>query len=198
MSTYATHQDEHTHTHARARGGTHMHACTCTHTYTHAHAERTHARARTHTHTHTHVHTYEIFDRVTKNKCKRNLGGCGGFFLACEELGEESMIHSPPALFFFFFKVEISSCTPVPLFRRGSDHCGSAKSYAHCYARLHTLDTVVMNKQTAVASGLLLVVTGTYRQSSFSQSQPCTAISLTFEVTNPCNGNTQINHASGT
>ena len=102
MSTYATHQDEHTHTHTHARGGTHMHACTCTHTYTHAHAERTHARAHTHTHTHTHVHTYEIFDRVTKNKCKRNLGGCGGYFLACEEFSGRIYDSFPARAFFFF------------------------------------------------------------------------------------------------
>ena len=51
--------------------------------------------------------------------------GAGGFFLACEDLGECSTIHSPPALsssssslFFFllFFKVEISSRTLIPLF----------------------------------------------------------------------------------
>ena len=103
MSTYATHQDEHTHTHTHARGHTyarmhmyaHIHACTC----------RTHARARahTHTHTHTHVHTYEIFDRVTKNKCTRNLGGCGGYFLACEEFSGRIYDSFPARAFFFFF-----------------------------------------------------------------------------------------------
>ena len=31
-----------------------------------------------------------------------------------------------PVLFFFFFKVEISSCTPIPLFKPGSVHSGSA------------------------------------------------------------------------
>ena len=32
------------------------------------------------------------------------VGGGGGFFLACEILGECSTIHSPPAFFFFFLK----------------------------------------------------------------------------------------------
>ena len=30
----------------------------------------------------------------------KSAGGDGGFFLACEDLGEGLMIHSPPALFF--------------------------------------------------------------------------------------------------
>ena len=53
-------------------------------------------------------------------------GGSGGFLFACEDfVGECSTIHSPPALFFFFFfKVEISSCTLIPLFRPGSVHSG--------------------------------------------------------------------------
>ena len=38
--------------------------------------------------------------------------------------GECSTIHSPPAL--FFFKVEISSCRLLPLFRPGSVHSSSA------------------------------------------------------------------------
>ena len=39
-------------------------------------------------------------------------------------LGEWLTIQSSPAL--FFFKVEISSCTLIPLFRSGSSHNGSA------------------------------------------------------------------------
>ena len=46
--------------------------------------------------------------------------------VACEDFrgirGEGLTIHSPPAI--FFFKVEISSRTPVPLFRSGSAHSG--------------------------------------------------------------------------
>ena len=41
-------------------------------------------------------------------------------------LGECSTIHSPPALFFFFFKVEIGSRKLIPLFRPESVHSGSA------------------------------------------------------------------------
>ena len=41
-------------------------------------------------------------------------------------LGESLIIHSPQALFFFFFKVEISSHTLNPLFRPESVHSGSA------------------------------------------------------------------------
>ena len=41
-------------------------------------------------------------------------------------LGECSTIHSLPALFFFFFKVEISLRTLIPLFSPESVHCGSA------------------------------------------------------------------------
>ena len=40
--------------------------------------------------------------------------------------GECLINHSLPVLFFFFFKVEISSCTLIPLFRPGSIHSGSA------------------------------------------------------------------------
>ena len=49
-----------------------------------------------------------------------------GFFLACEDLGECSTIHSPPALFFFFFEVEINCRTLIPFFMPGSVHSGSA------------------------------------------------------------------------
>ena len=41
-------------------------------------------------------------------------------------LGECSIFHSPPALFFFSFEVEINSRTLIPLFRPGSVHSGSA------------------------------------------------------------------------
>ena len=51
-------------------------------------------------------------------------GGGGIFFLACEDLGRCSTIHSPPALFFFL--VEISSRTLIPLFMPGPVHSGSA------------------------------------------------------------------------
>ena len=41
-------------------------------------------------------------------------------------LGKCSTIHSPPALFFFFFKVEMSLRTLIPLFTPGLVHSGSA------------------------------------------------------------------------
>ena len=56
--------------------------------------------------------------------CVQWTGEAGGFFLACEDLGQRSAIHSPPA--HFFFKVEISSRTLIPLFRPGSLRSGSA------------------------------------------------------------------------
>ena len=59
--------------------------------------------------------------------------GAGGFFLACEDLGECSTIHSPPALFFFFFEVEINSRTLIPLFMPGSVRGDSAGSDAHVH-----------------------------------------------------------------
>ena len=47
-------------------------------------------------------------------------------------LGERSTIHSPTALFFpFFFKVEVRSCTLIPLFRPGSVRSGS-ESWDNC------------------------------------------------------------------
>ena len=55
----------------------------------------------------------------------------GGFFLACEDLGQTKCltIHLPPvlslSLFFFFFEVEFSLCTLIPLFSPGSVHSGS-------------------------------------------------------------------------
>ena len=54
-----------------------------------------------------------------------------GLWLACEDLGECSIIHSPPALFFFFFEVGISLRTLIPLFTQGLDHSGSA-SWDNC------------------------------------------------------------------
>ena len=50
--------------------------------------------------------------------------GGGGLFLACEDLGECSTIHSSPAL--LFFKVEISSRTLIRLFWPRSVHSGLA------------------------------------------------------------------------
>ena len=41
-------------------------------------------------------------------------------------LGDGLKIHSPPALYYYFLEVEISSCTPIPLCRPGSVHSGSA------------------------------------------------------------------------
>ena len=34
-------------------------------------------------------------------------------------LGDGLKIHSPPALYYYFLEVEISSCTPIPLFMPG-------------------------------------------------------------------------------
>ena len=52
----------------------------------------------------------------------------GGFFLACEDFGGKKVRPFIPRLrfFFFFFEVEISSRTLIPLFRPGSVHSGSA------------------------------------------------------------------------
>ena len=51
---------------------------------------------------------------------------CGGFFLACEDLGRMFDHSFPPQHFFFFLEVEISSRTLIPLFMPGSVHSGSA------------------------------------------------------------------------
>ena len=48
--------------------------------------------------------------------------GDGGGFIVTRILGESSII---PRLCFFFFKVEISSCTLIPLSMPGSVHTGS-------------------------------------------------------------------------
>ena len=44
---------------------------------------------------------------------------CGGFFLACEDFGRMFDSSFPTCA---FFKVEISLCTLIPLFRPGSVH----------------------------------------------------------------------------
>ena len=50
----------------------------------------------------------------------------GGFFLACEDFGRMFDKFIPRLhFFFFFFEVEISSQTLVPLLRPGSVHSGS-------------------------------------------------------------------------
>ena len=104
MSTYATHQDEHTHTHARARGGTHMHACTCTHTYTHAHAERTHARAHTHTHTHTHTSTRMKFStELLRTNANEILVVVVAISSLARNLGKNLRFIPRPRFLFFFF-----------------------------------------------------------------------------------------------
>ena len=56
-------------------------------------------------------------------------GGCGGFFLARNDFGR-MLDHSLPAcayFFFYYFKIEISSRTLIPLFRPESVHsdCGA-------------------------------------------------------------------------
>ena len=59
------------------------------------------------------------------------LGGGGGFFLTCEDFGRIFDNSFPACTFFFFFKVEISSCVLIPLFRPGSVHSGLA-SWDNC------------------------------------------------------------------
>ena len=56
--------------------------------------------------------------------CIPYIGGGVGFFLACEDFGR--MFDFPACTFFFFFEVEISSHTLIPLFMPGSVHSGSA------------------------------------------------------------------------
>ena len=54
-------------------------------------------------------------------------GGSGGFFLACDDILENVRPFIPRLrLFFFFYKVEISSRTLIPLFGPGSVHSVSA------------------------------------------------------------------------
>ena len=49
----------------------------------------------------------------------------GGFFLAYKDFGGSFVKSVPSCTFFFFFSMEISSPTPIPLFRPGSVHSGS-------------------------------------------------------------------------
>ena len=68
---------------------------------------------------------------LSTNHSEQN--GDGGSFLACEDLGErldESFLTCTFFLLFFFW-VEISLHAPVPLFRPGSVHSGSA-SWDNC------------------------------------------------------------------
>ena len=53
-------------------------------------------------------------------------GGVGGFFLACEDFLENVRSFMLHFAFFFFFKVESSTRTLIPVFRPGSVHGGSA------------------------------------------------------------------------
>ena len=53
--------------------------------------------------------------------------GSGGFSLHARILEEDLMNHSLPALsFFLFFWCRDHTCTPIPLFKSGSVHSGSA------------------------------------------------------------------------
>ena len=52
-------------------------------------------------------------------------GGGGGFFLMCEDFGRMFNSSFPACVFFFFFKVEISSRTLIPLFWPESVQSGS-------------------------------------------------------------------------
>ena len=51
-------------------------------------------------------------------------GGGGGFFLMCKDLGR-MFDNSFPTCAFFFFNVEISVCTQIPLFTPKLVHSGS-------------------------------------------------------------------------
>ena len=48
-----------------------------------------------------------------------------GFFLACDDFGRMFDYSLPACAFFFFFEVEISSRTLIPLIMPGSVHGGS-------------------------------------------------------------------------
>ena len=73
---------------------------------------------------------YVIRFRSVLNKGLGNGGGGGGgdsFFLSCEDFGGRFDESRPISVFlFFFFKVEIGSCAPIPFFTPGSVHKGSA------------------------------------------------------------------------
>ena len=58
------------------------------------------------------------------------LTGGGGFFLACKDFGRMFSLSFPACTFFFFF-LEISLRSLIPLFRPGSVHSGSA-SWGDC------------------------------------------------------------------
>ena len=81
----------------------------------------------------------QAIDAGSRVECPRNLknifkkgskicggGGCGGFFLACEDFGRMFDNSSPTPPLALFLKVEISSRILIPLFRPGSVHSGSA------------------------------------------------------------------------
>ena len=53
-------------------------------------------------------------------------GSGGGVFLACEDFERTFDQSFPASTFFFFFEVEISARTQLPLLRPGSVHSGSA------------------------------------------------------------------------
>ena len=89
----------------------------------------------------------------------------GGFFLACGDFGWRLDDSFPPALFvfFFFFKVEISSCTLIPLFRPGPFHSGSAswddcgRVYLHLYHEAMTLHTYIHFYAMATAAAVFAI-----------------------------------------
>ena len=59
----------------------------------------------------------------------RGGGSGGGFFLACAEDFGRMVDHSFPACAFFFFEVQISLGTLIPLLWPGSVHSGSASCF---------------------------------------------------------------------
>ena len=65
-----------------------------------------------------------LSDAMPSHHRRRSDDDDDGFFLACEDFLGRSF--SFPVCAYFFFKVEISSRTPIPLFRPGSVHSGSA------------------------------------------------------------------------
>ena len=62
---------------------------------------------------------YSLNGLVVEPWWKGGGSGGGGFFLACEDFGRMFGNSCPACAFFFFFKVEISSCKLIPLFRPG-------------------------------------------------------------------------------
>ena len=64
---------------------------------------------------------------LKNNTTKRGKHVLVGRFSSYERiLGEGLMHYSEPVSFFFLFKMEISSCTLIPLLRPASVHSGSA------------------------------------------------------------------------